>query len=266
MDNSTELNFQQRSLFQQGYQSYSASELRQLDWGLRFTPTACSLLTLVGLWLQMPALLFAVSFLGMWAFFAPAAHPMDLLYNHGIRHLFGAVPLPPNPLQRRLACLAAGVMNATAAVLFLAGLPTAALIVGGMLLILQAIVITTHFCTLSYLYEGIMRLLGRWHQPLDDEACRRLIAEGATLVDVRGPDEFARDSLDGAVHACVDGIEAQIEALREHGPLLCYCRSGMRSQIAVEKLRAGGLDDAHDAGSVARLQRLIATASTSVPA
>ncbi|CAN0602708.1 unnamed protein product, partial [Ectocarpus sp. 12 AP-2014] len=138
----TELSFQQRSLFQQGYQSYSAAELKQLDWGLRFTPSACSALTLVGLILELPWLLFAVSFLGIWAFFAPAAHPMDLIYNHGVRHLFGAVALPPNPLQRRLACLAAGVMNAGAAFLFLGGMPTAAWIVGGILLVLHVIVIT----------------------------------------------------------------------------------------------------------------------------
>lgn len=256
----TELSFQQRSLFQQGYQSYSAAELKQLDWGLRFTPSVCSAITAVGLVLQLPWLLFAVSLLGMWAFFAPAAHPMDLIYNHGVRHLFGAVALPPNPLQRRLACLAAGVMNATAAVLFLMELPIAALVVGGMLLVLQAIVITTHFCTLSYMYEGIMRMLGQWHVPISEADGQKLLAEGVTLVDVRGRDEFERGAIDGAINLPVDDIENHAQDLKGIGSILLYCRSGMRSQIAAEKLRTAGVSGVFDGGSMARIERMKAVA------
>jgi len=77
---------------------------------------------------------------------------MDLIYNHGIRHLFTAVKLPENPFQQRLACFAAGLMNAIAASLFLIQRPTAALLLGAVLLTLQAIVILTHFYTLSWMY------------------------------------------------------------------------------------------------------------------
>jgi rhodanese-related sulfurtransferase len=256
MKASTELSFQQRSLFQQGYQTYSAAELKQLEWGLRFTPTACSLITLLGLWLQLPWLLLAVSALGIWAFFAPGAHPMDLIYNHGVRHLFGAVALPPNPLQRRLACLAAGVMNAAAALLFFLAMPVAAWIVGGLLLVLQVIVITTHFCTLSYLYEGIMRMLGRWHRALAEDDALRIYAAGATLVDVRGPEEFARDGVEGAVNVPLDAIEQHADELRQRGKLLLYCQSGMRSQIATEKLHAAGVAEAYDLGARAKAARI----------
>ena len=131
-----ELTFQQKGLFQQGYQHYTPDELRQLEWGLRFTPGVCSAITAVALYLQEPIALFVVAFLGMYAFFFPAGHPMDLIYNRGVRHLFGAVELPENPLPRRMACLAAGVMNSAAALLFLASMPTAAIVVGVMLLLL----------------------------------------------------------------------------------------------------------------------------------
>ena len=255
----TELSFQQRSLFQQGYQTYSAEELKQLEWGLRFTPTACSLLTLVGLILQLPYLLLAVSALGIWAYFAPGAHPMDLIYNHGVRHLFGATALPPNPLQRRLACLSAGVMNAAAAGLLFAGMPVAAWIVGGMLLVLQAIVIATHFCTLSYMYEGLMRMLGRWHQPLSEQECRQLLDDGAVLIDVRGPDEFARGAVEGAINVPLDDLERHADGLRSKGKLLLYCRSGMRSQIGAEKLKRAGLDQAYDLGAMKRAEQILAT-------
>lgn len=256
MTEETELSFQQQSLFQQGYQAYSKAQLQQLNWGLRFTPTACSLLTLAGLWWQLPYLLLAVSLLGIWAFLAPAAHPMDLIYNHGVRHLFGAAALPPNPFQRRLACLAAGVMNAAAAGLFLARQPAAALLVGGVLLVLQAIVITTHFCALSYLYEGVMRLLGRWHRPLDDEAIRRHLREAAVLVDVRGPEEFTSGAIAGAINIPLDMLDAHLDALGAQRAVLLYCRSGMRSQIAAAKLRQAGLPNAFDAGAMSRVQRL----------
>ena len=251
----SELSFQQRSLFQQGYQSYTPRELRQMEWGLRFTPLACSTLTVVGLVYQLPYLLFAVSLLGMWAFVAPAAHPMDLIYNHGVRRLFGAVKLPPNPFQRRLACLAAGVMNSTAAVLFLLGLPVAALVVGGLLLGLQAIVISTHFCTLSWMYEGLMRLLGRWQQPIDESTAKSLLSAGAPLIDVRGPTEYARDHVEGAVNVPLEDIEGHAGSLRD-GPCLIYCQSGARSQIAAEKLRQLGLTSAHDIGPLARARAI----------
>jgi rhodanese-related sulfurtransferase len=254
--NNCELSFQQRSLFQQGYQSYTPQELKQLQWGLRFTPLACSTITVVGLVYQLPYLLFAVAALGIWAFLAPAAHPMDLIYNHGVRRLIGAVKLPPNPFQRRLACLAAGVMNSAAAVLFLMSMPLAALVVGGVLLCLQAIVIFTHFCTLSWMYEGAMRLLGQWKQPIDPAEAKSLLAAGARLIDVRGPDEFGQDHIDGALNIPLEEIEKQASGLGD-GPCLIYCQSGTRSHIATEKLRKLGLSSAHDIGAFSRAKAII---------
>jgi len=57
-----------------------------------------------------------VALLGIWAFIFPAGHPMDLIYNHLIAPMFGAVKLPKNPFQRRLAFFVAGLMNIAAAV------------------------------------------------------------------------------------------------------------------------------------------------------
>lgn len=200
MTSDRELTFQQNCLFQQGYRHYSSAELRQLEWGLRFTPSVCASITSVALYLQLPAILFIVAFLGMFAFFFPAGHPMDLLYNHGVRHLFGAIALPENPLPRRMACLAAGVMNTAAAVLFLAGLPLAAIAVGAVLLCLQAIVITTHFCTLSWIYEQLLRMVGRWEVPVKLAEARRLLHDGAVIVDVRSQIEYAEGSVANSVN------------------------------------------------------------------
>jgi rhodanese-related sulfurtransferase len=251
-----ELTLQQRNLFQQGYQSYTPTELKQLEWGLRFTPAACSVLAIIGLVYQLPYLLFAVSLLGIWAFFFPAGHPMDLIYNHGVRHLFGAMKLPANPLQRRLACLSAGVMNFTAAVLFLVALPTAARIVGAILVSLQAVVITSHFCTLSWMYEGILRMLGKWSVPIDSEGARRLVSAGARLVDVRGPSEFQKANLEGSVNIPLEELEGHLDGLRDL-PALLYCSGGIRSQIGMERLKKLGLTEVHNLGSLSRAEKIL---------
>jgi rhodanese-related sulfurtransferase len=253
---SEHMSFQQKGLFQQGYQEYSPGELKQLEWGLRFTPFVCSAITAYGLFTQQPMVLFAVSLLGIWAFLAPAAHPMDLIYNYGVRHLIGAVALPENPFQRRLACLAAGVMNFSAAALFLMNLPTAALTVGILLLALQAIVITTHLCVLSWMYEGIMRGLGKWQAPIALEEAETLLANGALLIDVRSPGEFAAGALTGAINLPGEQIGQHLDTLRGQACLL-YCQSGTRSQIATEKLRELGLTSVYDLGSKSRAEALV---------
>lgn len=258
MKNSCELSFQHRSLVQQGYQRYTPNELKQLQWGLRFTPAACSLLAAYGLYSQQPAVLLAVAILGIWAFFFPAGHPMDLIYNHLLAPIAGAVKLPENPFQRRLACLSAGFMNIAAATLFLVGFPTAAIVVGVSLLVLQAIVIFTHFCTLSWMYEGLMRLLGKWQVPVDSGQAKSLLKSGAILVDVRSQHEFVRESLPGALNLPLEELPQHLEQFKQ-GACLLFCNSGTRSHIAAEKLKTHGLSNIYNLGSFERA-RAIATA------
>jgi len=250
-----DLSFKQKSLFQQGYQSYTPAELKQLEWGLRFTPAVCSLIALYGLIFQLPMVLFGVASLGLIAFFLPKSHPMDLIYNHGIRHLFNAVALPPNPFQRRLACMSAGIMNIIAASLFLANLPTAAYIVGGLLLVLQAIVIFTHFCTLSWMYEGVMRLFGKWSKPLDADTAKKLLNSGAVIIDVRGPDEFSSKHLLDAVNMPLEELENFAHKLQDITALL-YCNSGTRSHIGTQKLLNIGLTKVYDIGDFNRAEMI----------
>lgn len=260
MAKDTSMSFQQRSLFQQGYQRFSPQELTQLEWGLRFTPAVCSLIAAYGLYAQQPYILFAVAALGVWAFFFPAAHPMDLLYNHLVRPLFGAVKLPENPLQRRLACLSAGIMNTAAGILFLLNLPIAAIVVGITLLALQAIVIFTHFCTLSWMYEGVMRLLGKWQKPVDEQQAKDLLKQGAKLVDVRSQNEYAKQSLAGAVNLPLEDLD-QLEPAFQDGTCLLFCNSGTRSHIASEKLRSKGIDRVYNLGDFSRAKKIAAAAA-----
>lgn len=254
-----DLSFQQKNLFQQGFQTYSPQELKQVQWGLRFTPSVCSLIALYGLFTQNPMILFGVAVLGMWAFFAPNGHPMDLIYNHIIRKPFNAVKLPANPFQRRLACFAAGIMNVIAGIFFLVDMPIAAFVTGGMLLALQAIVIFTHFCTLSWMYEGIMRAFGKWSEAVDEGTATKLLASGAMLVDVRGRDEFDEGHIYSAINLPLEEIEACIDQLKGKNVML-YCRSGNRSQIALQKLQQKGLTQVYDLGGFGRAKQIVEAA------
>lgn len=254
----SDLSLQQKNLFQQGYQSYTPAQLKEIDWGLRFTPGVCSLIALYGLITQNPVILFSVALLGILAFFFPSNHPMDMIYNQLVRKLFNAEKLPPNPFQRRLACFAAGIMNTAAALFFLASMPIPALITGGLLLILQAIVIFTHFCTLSWMYEGFMRLIGRWNVPMDLKEAKELLQSGATLIDVRGPDEFAGGHLNSAKNLPLDDIVNHLENLKSEVNILLYCASGTRSQIAKQKLSELGLTNIFDLGSMDRAKEIVA--------
>jgi len=179
------------ALAQQGY-DYTPEELHKLIWGLRFTPFVCMLGAAYGLVTMNANVHFALGALGILPFWYPAWHPVDRIYNHVVRPIWNGTRLPPNPFQRRIACLIGGSMNIGIGISFLTGSITAAYILGFILVPLQLIVISTHFCVASWMYERFLRLIGRWSPPLSGEEARKLIAAGAQLIDVREPDEFAK--------------------------------------------------------------------------
>lgn len=253
---SSQFSLQQKNLIQQGYKDYSPEQLKQIDMGLRFTPLTCALIALYGLYIQSPTILFAVAVLGMWAFFFPSGHPMDLFYNKVICKIMKSEPLPANPLQRRLACFAAGIMNTAAAIFFIINLPSAALVTGGLLMVLQAIVIFTHFCTLSWMYEKLLKMLGMWDKPVSIELAKELLSKGAVLIDVRGPDEFSKGHLKSAINIPLGDIESQYSKL-ENEQVLLYCASGGRSQMARQVLLKKGLKDVYNLGGKNRAMSIL---------
>lgn len=128
----------------QGY-CLSAAEARQLRMGLRFPTALCLALVVTGLALEsalLMALLVPIGAVAGWS----ARHPFDHLWNHGLRHLTGGPPLPPNPTRRRHAFKLATVWLAGVAVLFAIGASTAALVLGGVLVAVCSLVTVTNFC------------------------------------------------------------------------------------------------------------------------
>jgi rhodanese-related sulfurtransferase len=66
----------------------------------------------------------------------------------------------------------------------------------------------------------------------------RLLAAGATLVDVREPDERARLHVPGSAHLPLSRLEEAELAARAGQPVLFYCASGMRTANAAGRLAA----------------------------
>jgi hypothetical protein len=137
------------NLSTQGYR-LSAAERRELRLGLRFPTGLCLALVVTALALESPVMLFALSAIGLVAG-VTRRHPFDYIWNHAVRHAFGAPRLPPNPRRRRHAFKLATAWLLAVAVLFAAGAGTAALVLGGVLVAVCGLVTVTNFCIPSTL-------------------------------------------------------------------------------------------------------------------
>jgi len=73
---------------------------------------------------------------------------------------------------------------------------------------------------------------------------RALVAQGAPLIDVRTPGEFAAGHVTGAVNIPVDEVGRRLGEIASLAgadkTVVLYCRSGRRSAAAAETLRAQG--------------------------
>jgi rhodanese-related sulfurtransferase len=85
-----------------------------------------------------------------------------------------------------------------------------------------------------------------------------LIQDGAFLVDVRSPDEFAGGSAKGAVNIPLDIITQQIKKFEGKKNIVVFCRSGNRSGQAKRILEENGFKNVTNGGTwneVAALQK-----------
>jgi rhodanese-related sulfurtransferase len=81
-------------------------------------------------------------------------------------------------------------------------------------------------------------------QELSREEARKLIADGAQLVDVRADHEWEAGRIEGATHLPLDELDERAGELDEERPVVVYCRGGNRSTMAAEALNAAGYDAA----------------------
>ena len=84
----------------------------------------------------------------------------------------------------------------------------------------------------------------------EPSAVQEAIADGAKLIDVRTPEEFAAGHLRGAVNIDLSGpdFNERIGALDKAGSYVIYCASGNRAGTAIEFMRGQGFDDLTNGG------------------
>ncbi len=76
---------------------------------------------------------------------------------------------------------------------------------------------------------------------------KKILDEGGALIDVRTPREYAAGAIPGAQNIPLNGIPAILEQLPKNKPVLLYCRSGARSELAQRYLAQAGYE-AHNIG------------------
>lgn len=94
-----------------------------------------------------------------------------------------------------------------------------------------------------YLRLGNVRISG--------SEARRLVDQGAILLDVRSPLEFTTGHIDGAVSIPIQDLSQRIGELGDKtGAVVVYCESGGRSAVAKRLLERNGFTNVHDLGGI----------------
>lgn len=78
---------------------------------------------------------------------------------------------------------------------------------------------------------------------------KALIAQGAKVIDVRTPGEFASGHIKGAVNIPLDQVGAKMKTLDKSKTYVMCCRSGMRSGNATRIMKSAGFEKVYNGGS-----------------
>ena len=147
--------FTKTNLNKQGFGKLDDEAKSRYVLPLRFTPGVGTTLIVIGLALQSPIWLGSMALIAFSGALFPSGMLIDLVYNLGVRHLFGVPPLPPTPKPRQFSYLISTVFLAGSALSFYYGLSVWGFILGGMVVIGGTILTTTLWCLGSWCYRLI---------------------------------------------------------------------------------------------------------------
>jgi rhodanese-related sulfurtransferase len=74
------------------------------------------------------------------------------------------------------------------------------------------------------------------------EEARKMIEEGAQLIDVRADHEWEMGRIEGAAHLPLAQLTERVGEIERDRPVVLYCRGGNRSTMATEALANEGYD------------------------
>ena len=83
------------------------------------------------------------------------------------------------------------------------------------------------------------------------DKCWQLIEQGAMIIDVRSPQEFAGGHLPNAINVPLDTLSSWVERINNSQQIfLLYCGAGIRAQKGCDILNASGLPSVVNAGAL----------------
>ena len=133
-----------------GYTCSSDQEADSLVWPVRFKPAVTLLLVLLGWAFERPSLLIVVGLLGLLGTFVQSLSWIDLLYNHGVRRVFAAPALGPDPALRRWLCGMADGFVLGSGLALRGGHPGLAFVLADLVVLLAGSVVLTGICLPAY--------------------------------------------------------------------------------------------------------------------
>lgn len=72
---------------------------------------------------------------------------------------------------------------------------------------------------------------------------RKLLEDGAVIIDVRTKNEFSRGAIPGSENIPMPTLTGKIKQIKSlEVPVICVCASGIRSGAAKSQLKAAGID------------------------
>lgn len=94
----------------------------------------------------------------------------------------------------------------------------------------------------------LSRLLGVRKMP--SGLVKQKIDAGATIIDVRTPEEFRDGAYPGARNIPVSNLGAHLGEIPKDKPVVLYCASGARSASAARAMKMAGFTDVINAGGL----------------
>jgi len=138
----------------QGFCGLDDDTLAQLAPWMRWTYTLGTLVTLIGVALTSPGVLWVLAAITSVGIFLPF-HPFDLLYNYGMRYLTRTGPLPNSGPQRHFVFVVATVWLTATGWAFSVGADVLGTALGVPLILVGALASITNFCIPSFIYNAV---------------------------------------------------------------------------------------------------------------
>ncbi|MEE9555534.1 MAG: DUF4395 family protein [candidate division Zixibacteria bacterium] len=143
-----------KRLEEQGFCGFTDTELRQHRFGIRLAYIVCLSLVVIGLVAKSQLFLLIANIIALIGILPPY-HPIDYLYNFGLRHLMNRPKLPRRANQGRFACALATVMLAAINYYFYLGNFTVVYAVSAALLTSAFLVGFIDLCIPSIIYNAL---------------------------------------------------------------------------------------------------------------